>query len=97
MVNKTPVVYLRREFTATSGTAGSTLPLELLIDYDDGFVAYLNGREVARRNTGAAGSFAWHTQVAFNTKTAGTAEAINLGDREYIAPHRGQRAGDPGS
>ena len=51
----------------------------MLIDYDDGFVAYLNGKEVARRNTGAQGSFAWHTQVAFNTKTAGSAESITLG------------------
>jgi hypothetical protein len=79
MVNKTPVVYLRREFTLTATAAGSTQPLELVIDYDDGFVAYLNGKEIARRNTGAQGSFAWHTQVAFNTKTAGGAETITLG------------------
>jgi hypothetical protein len=79
MVNRTPVVYLRREFTVPAGTASSTLPLELLIDYDDGFVAYLNGREIARRNTGAQGSFAWHSQTAFNTKTATGAETISLG------------------
>ncbi|HET6409694.1 MAG TPA: chitobiase/beta-hexosaminidase C-terminal domain-containing protein, partial [Chthoniobacteraceae bacterium] len=79
MVNVTPTVYLRREFTVNAAIAGSASPLELQIDYDDGFVAYLNGQEVARRNTGAAGSFAWHSQVAFNTKTAGGAEIISLG------------------
>lgn len=79
MVNRTPVVYLRREFTVPVGTAGSALPLDLLIDYDDGFVAYLNGKEIARRNTGAAGSFAWHSQVAFNAKAATGAETITLG------------------
>jgi hypothetical protein len=80
MVGKTPVVYLRREFSVSSGDAGSTLPLELLINYDDGFVAYLNGQEIARRNTGAVGSFAWHYQEAFNTKTATAAETIALGN-----------------
>ena len=79
MVGRTPVVYLRREFSVSAGTAGSALPLELLIDYDDGFVAYLNGQEIARRNTGAAGSFAWHDQEAFNAKTAAGAETIVLG------------------
>ena len=79
MLGKTPVVYLRREFTVSGANAGSTLPLELLINYDDGFVAYLNGQEIARRNTGAAGTFAWHTQEAFNVKTAAGAETIALG------------------
>ena len=79
MQNKTPSLYLRREFSLTAAQAGSTQPLELLIDYDDGFVAYLNGVEVARRNTGAVGSFAWHSQPAFNAKAAGTAETISLG------------------
>lgn len=79
MVNKTPVVYLRREFTVPAATATSALPLDLLIDYGDGFVAYINGKEVARRNTGAQGSFAWHSQTAFNVKAASGAETIALG------------------
>lgn len=79
MLGITPVLYLRRAFTATAAQAASASQVELLIDYDDGFVAFLNGAEVARRNTGAAGSFAWHSQTAFNTRTAGAPETIALG------------------
>ncbi len=79
MVGKTPAVYLRKEFTLSAATAASALPLQLLIDYDDGFVAFLNGQEIARRNTGAAGTFAWHYQEAFNVKTAAGTETIALG------------------
>jgi hypothetical protein len=39
-------VYLRREFSVASAAGAGRLVLE--IDYDDGFVAYLNGEEVAR-------------------------------------------------
>ena len=79
MLGKTPAVYLRRSFTVSAGQAASAEALELLIDYDDGFVAYLNGQEIARRNTGATGTFAWHYQEAFNVKTATGAETIALG------------------
>jgi hypothetical protein len=77
--NKTPVLYMRRDFTLSAAQATSAQPLELVIDYADGFVAFLNGVEVARRNTGAAGSYPWHHQVAFNVKPAGTPETIALG------------------
>ncbi len=75
----TPVVYLRREFPATALQAGSTQQVELQIDYDDGFIAFLNGVEVARRNTGATGSFGWHHQEAFNVHAASGVETISLG------------------
>lgn len=84
MLNKTPVVYMRRDFTPSAAQLDSADPLELLINYDDGFVAYLNGVEVARRTTGAAGSFAWHDQEAFNAKTAGTTETISLGSAKSL-------------
>ncbi len=79
MLGKTPVLYLRREFTVSAADAASGAALQLLIDYDDGFVAYLNGQEVARRNTGPVGSFAWHHQEAFNVKTATGSETVELG------------------
>lgn len=41
-------VYLRAEFTVES--VSDVLQLLLHVDYDDGFVAYLNGQEIARRN-----------------------------------------------
>ena len=35
------------------------------MDYDDGFVAYLNGVEIARGNTGLPGEFvAWNQALA---------------------------------
>lgn len=80
MVNKTPSLYLRRSFSATAVQATSDAQLELIIDYDYGFVAYLNGVEVARRNTGAIGSYTWHDQPAFNVQmNAGAPETIPLG------------------
>ena len=48
MQNKTPSLYLRKSFTVTAAQAASTNPVVLAVEYDDGFVAYLNGVEVAR-------------------------------------------------
>jgi hypothetical protein len=41
-------IYIRKTFTLPSGFSFSDLALH--VDYDDGFVAYLNGIEIARRN-----------------------------------------------
>lgn len=46
-------VYLRRDFEIADTAAVSAL--SLYADYDDGFVAYLNGVEIARSNLGAPG------------------------------------------
>lgn len=43
-------VYLRHEFTIEQ--ADRVTEIGLIIDYSDGFVAYVNGREVARRGIG---------------------------------------------
>ncbi len=42
--------YVRIEFPATAPQGDETARLFLAMKYDDGFVAYLNGTEVARRN-----------------------------------------------
>jgi len=47
--------YARLPFEVTDATAFDTLSLD--IRYDDGFVAYINGTEVARRNAPATPSF----------------------------------------
>jgi parallel beta-helix repeat protein len=67
-------VYIRREFVVAS--AASDAALELVIDYDDGFIAYLNGREVARRQM-PAGPATYATTAT--SHEAGTPETINLG------------------
>ena len=51
-------VFTRKEFVVTAVPAKGELVLE--IDYDDGFVAHLGGREVARRNV-RAGAVAFDT------------------------------------
>ncbi len=61
-------VYAKREFSIPQASQAFSLMLE--IDYDDGFVAYLNGEEVARRNMG--GQF---TPVNRNTIASGLREA----------------------
>jgi len=67
-------VYIRKGFSVSS-LSGDEI-VELVIDYDDGFIAYLNGREVARRHMpdGPAN----HTTTA-TSHEAGTPETIVLG------------------
>ena len=45
----TLAVYLRKSFTIDDVSEINSLVLD--VDYDDGFVAYINGQEVARANT----------------------------------------------
>ncbi|HUR47344.1 MAG TPA: hypothetical protein VMZ27_15790, partial [Candidatus Saccharimonadales bacterium] len=66
MLNKYTTVYLRKTFTV--GTAFDPAQhLQIGVDYDDGFVAYLDGVELTRQNlTNAAG-----TSVSFTATTGG--------------------------
>lgn len=59
--NADETIYLRTEFNVADPAAFNVLTLK--IRYDDGFVAYLNGHEVARRNVpGAIGTpVSWDT------------------------------------
>jgi parallel beta-helix repeat protein len=68
-------VYIRKAFTAGEVPADALLELE--IDYDDGFIAYLNGREVARRAM-PAGAATYQTPAAVS-REAGAPERIALG------------------
>ncbi len=77
--NRAPSLYLRKKFSATAGNASSTTTLQLAVRYNDGFIAYLNGVEIARRNMGNPGMFAFRDQTAFNTQTDNSVTTINLG------------------
>jgi hypothetical protein len=57
MLNSNATAYLRVPFVINENDAFNTLRLRM--KYDDGFVAYINGREVARRN--APGSAEWNS------------------------------------
>ena len=71
-------LYLRDTFVTTAAAIGSNR-LSCAVDYDSGFVAYLNGREFLRKNLGAAGSFVYRDQPAFNTRTVGTTNYFDVG------------------
>ncbi|MCB0748830.1 MAG: CotH kinase family protein, partial [Ignavibacteriae bacterium] len=63
-------IYLRKNFTISDIESISVLMFN--IDYDDGFVAFINGQEIARSNLGAVGEF-----IPFN-KSADNAYEANL-------------------
>jgi autotransporter-associated beta strand protein len=79
MQNRVASLYLRKTFTATEAQASSAATLEFLARYNDGFIAYLNGVEIARRNLGNPGMFAYHDQLAFNVGAGSTTETIGIG------------------
>ncbi|MGQ9591349.1 MAG: hypothetical protein ACUVYA_13775, partial [Planctomycetota bacterium] len=81
MQNKYVTLYIRKTFTAAEPGDET---LELTIDYDDGFIAYLNGAEVARRQMPAG---APNRSTTAASHEAGTPETIALGKaRDLLAP-----------
>lgn len=64
MVNLTPTAYLRKAFSASAAQATSATNLTFEVQFNDGFVCYLNGVEVARRNAGAANDFKYRDSFA---------------------------------
>ncbi len=70
-------VYIRREFNVTD--ASKLFEAALHIDYDDGFVAYLNGQEIARSNIN--GIPAWNSRAAGNHE-AGEIEKYTIEEDE---------------
>ncbi|HXG47153.1 MAG TPA: CotH kinase family protein, partial [Methylomirabilota bacterium] len=79
MKDKAPSLYLRREFDLTAAEAAHTDPLVLWVDYNDGFVAYLNGIEVARAHCGPTNRFMFARQPAYNVNTSTLPAQIVLG------------------
>lgn len=57
MIDFSPTLYLRQPFVVTPGEAADTNQLEFVAGFDDGYIAFLNGIEVARSNMGARGEF----------------------------------------
>ena len=74
MRNRYVTVYLRKTFSASALPPDAVV--ELVIDYDDGFVAYLNGQEVARQRI-ANGPVTFETTAS--SHEAGTPETYILG------------------
>ncbi len=80
MQNKLASLYVRKAFAVTAGQAASTNQLQLVTRFNDGFIAFVNGVEVARRNMGNPGMFGYRDQTAFNTNVpSAPAITIDLG------------------
>jgi autotransporter-associated beta strand protein len=79
MRNKAPSLYVRKTFAVSLAQASLTNQVQLAIRYNDGFVAFLNGKEVARRNMGVPGMFAFRDQTSFSANTNVGIETIVLG------------------
>lgn len=78
--NNSPSFYVRKSFIASSPDASSSSALNLKIEYNDGFIAWINGIEVARENMGAAKAHIYHDQLSYRSSTQTTAtKTINLG------------------
>ncbi|MDB6133400.1 MAG: hypothetical protein JWM59_1643 [Verrucomicrobiales bacterium] len=76
MRNRTPTLYLRRTVAVTAEDTANEGQLVLTLRFDDGFVAWINGREAVRANAGPAGHFIHHGQKAYNF-------AVNTNDAAY--------------
>ncbi|MEE9429690.1 MAG: CotH kinase family protein [Melioribacteraceae bacterium] len=76
-------VYLRKEFTIDDLNNISMLLFH--IDYDDGFVAYINGQEIARENLGIKNEFVPYDMLANEAKEA----SIYLGGKpnKFVIPN----------
>lgn len=82
MLNSYASVFLRKSFTVADPAVITRLTLA--VDYDDGFVAYVNGTEVARRNM-PAGTIT-HSTFASSAHEASRGEgAGNPQEKEFIA------------
>lgn len=75
MENEFTTVFMRREFTVAD--PGKVTKVLLNIDYDDGFVAYINGTRVTSRN--APNTIA-HNETAPNKREAGRVVEIDITD-----------------
>jgi len=77
-------VYTRKLFHVPDPAAVAAL--EMTVDWDDGFVAFVNGQEVARRNLGGGpGTFVPHTAIATDHEASA---GVNGGIPEKIAVPR---------
>lgn len=77
----TPSLYVRKTFNLSAAAVAGSLALKLSVQYNDGFVAYLNGREIARARLGAKGYFVGADHTAFTeASTASVAQVFTLTD-----------------
>ena len=84
IISPTISLYLRKEFLIIDTSEIGALVLD--IDFDDGFVAYLNDVEIARSNIGIIGDHPSYNQVANTYKEAQMYQGGSP-DQFIIDPH----------
>jgi len=67
-----PSLYVIKKFSVSSQEAESQRPLVLNINYNDGFIAWLNGKEISRSNNGEAKSHIYWDQISYLTGPSST-------------------------
>ncbi len=77
MQGKYVALFVRHGFDVPAAALAKRLILR--VDYDDGFAAYLNGKEVARENLGKPGSDHSFDEPATGRREAGVATEYDLG------------------
>lgn len=76
----TPSLYVRKTFSVAGNATSLSGRLKLTVDYNDGFVAYLNGKEIARSHLGPPKLFVYADQTALSARNASDApEVFDLG------------------
>lgn len=78
MQNAYTSVAVRKRVALTAGEIAAPGDFYLGMDYDDGFVAYLNGVELARSNAGAPGEDLPHDAVATGSREAGAEDLYRV-------------------
>ena len=86
MQNRTPNLYIRRVLNLTPAQVDNEGQLQLKVRFDDGFIAWLNGREVARSNAGPAGHHIYADQKAYNFAVATNNTAYTPAAQPGTAP-----------
>ena len=69
-------LYARHKFSVDDPSV--LLALELTIDYDDGYIAFLNGVEIARSNAGPSGTYPRFDAVAIESREAGVPDFTSI-------------------
>ncbi|MDB6068887.1 MAG: hypothetical protein JWL81_58 [Verrucomicrobiales bacterium] len=86
MLNRTPSLYIRRVLNLTQPQVDNEGQLQLKVRFDDGFIAWINGREVARANAGPVGQFIYADQKAYNFAVATNNGFYTPADQPGTAP-----------
>ena len=67
-----PSIYVIKTFQVSDADSSSSRPLTLSINYNDGFIGWLNGKEIGRANNGVKNSHIYWDQVTYRAGSTST-------------------------